>query len=314
MSSDAGQLAEFLRARRAQLKPEDVGYPHDPNRRVPGLRRAEVADLAGISVDYYIRLEQGRAYQMSEQVLAALTRALALEGDAVDYFYRLALPAPAHTVPRPTPPVSDLVRHLVEQWSDLPVYVIDANQDILISNDLAAALIPSVGVPGHNTLQSTFMAPKEGRGLTSWQNVARTCVAALRYHGDPTDPRLQEIVDDLSVRDADFRRLWAQHEAFPFSDGVAPVFVDGFGFGEFPWQTLAVPGGLLMLVWLAPPGTFAADAIDYLRDKLHTDAARTSARPRDVIRRTWDEQRQAVQHHLDRAGLAARMSLEEETA
>ncbi|QHC71740.1 helix-turn-helix transcriptional regulator [Rathayibacter sp. VKM Ac-2801] len=312
MSSDARQLAEFLRARRAQLRPEDVGYPPDPNRRVHGLRRAEVADLAGISLDYYVRLEQGRAYQMSEQVLAGLTRALSLKDDAAAYFYRLALPAPPHTAVRSAPSVSDLVRHLVERWSDLPVYVVDANQDVLISNALAEALIPSVGVPGYNTVQSTFLAPAEGRGLASWQNVARICVAALRYHANPHDPRLQEIVGDLSVRDADFRRMWAQHEAFPFSDGTAPVFVDGFGFGEFPWQTLAVPGGLLMLVWLAPPGTFAADAIDFLRKKLHADPDSISTRPQKIVRRTWDEQQQAIQHYMVRANQATLAAIEQE--
>ena len=265
----APTLGQYLRGRRAQLQPADVGLAAEPGRRVTGLRREEVADLAGISREYYIRLEQGRHHQVSEQVLASLTRALRLDADAAAYFYRLALPAPPTAVARPVPPVSELVHRLVEQWSDAPVYVLDRNQDILVANELAHALQPSFAVAGGNCVAAAFLAPPEGRGLESWRRTARAAVAALRFHGDPSDPRLQEIVGDLSVRDADFREMWASLEARPLTFGESPAFVDGFGFGEMPWQCLDVPGGHFLLVWLDPPDTFASGAIAHLRRTLH---------------------------------------------
>lgn len=273
MNSHASRLAEYLRARRAQLKPEDVGYPRDPHRRVPGLRREEVADLAGISLEYYTRLEQGRGYNVSEQVLAALAQALKLDAYAVTYFYRLAVPAPAPLIPRTPSSVSDLLVQLVEQWSAIPVYVFDRNQDVLIANDLAKELFPSLRVAGSNSVISAFAVPAEARGMATWAHIARSAVAALRFHGDPADPRLQEIVGGLSVRDADFRTMWADHEAQPYGSGTAPIRIDGFGMGEFPFQILNVSDDCFMIVWVAPPGTFAANAIDFLRAKLAAEQA-----------------------------------------
>jgi len=265
VAAPIGPLADYLRARRAHLRPEDVGLPPDPGRRVRGLRRAEVAVLAGISLEYYTRLEQGRSYQLSEAVLSGLVSALQLDDNAARYFYRLALPAPSPRAARPTEPVSDVIVHLVEQWTDLPVYVADTNQDVLLANDLARALFPSLLLTGNNVIESVFLAPEEGRGLQLWQETARDAVSALRFKGDPTDPRLQEIVGGLSVRDADFRRMWADHLAEPLTSGSVPVLVEGFGFGEIPWQALDIPGGHVMIVYLAPADTFAADAIAHLR-------------------------------------------------
>ena len=265
MSSDRGVLADYLRARRAELRPEDVGYPPDPRRRVRGLRRSELAELAGISAEYYTRLEQGRSYQMSESVLGNLARALQLDDSATAYFYRIALPAPPRMPAPLAGPVSDLVVRLVEDWAGSPVYVADRNMDVLLSNALAAAMFPGILVAGSNVLESVFSTPAAARGLGGWTEVAMNAVAALRFQSDPTDPRLHEIVGGLSVRDADFRRMWANHAARPLSAGSAPVVIDDFGFGEVPWQALQVPGGFTMIVYLAPAGSFAADAIDHLK-------------------------------------------------
>lgn len=268
MSSERGALADYLRARRAELRPEDVGYPRDAHRRVSGLRRSELAELAGISAEYYTRLEQGRAYQMSEAVLGSLARALRLDDAATAYFYRIALPAPPRMPVPLAGPVSDLVVRLVEEWAGSPVYVADRNMDVLLSNDLAAAMFPGILTAGSNVLESVFSTPREGRGLGGWSEVAMNAVAALRFQSDPADPRLHEIVGGLSVRDADFRRMWANHAARPLSAGAAPVVIDGLGFGEIPWQALDVPGGYTMIVYLAPAGSFAARAIDHLKATL----------------------------------------------
>lgn len=268
MSSATGALAEYLRARRAQLRPEDVGFPADPRRRLHGLRRTEVAELAGISAEYYTRLEQGRTYQLSESVLSGLASALQLDESAAAYFYRIALPAPPRRRLTTVRPVSDLVVRIVAEWSESPVYVADRNMDILLSNDLALAMFPDVLRAGGNVLESVFLASPEDRNTETWQSVARNAVAALRFQSDPTDPRLHEIVGRLSLRDPDFRQIWAQHSAEPLRSGSAPVVVDGLGQGNIPWQALEVPDGFTMIVYLASPGTFGAQAVDHLRRAL----------------------------------------------
>jgi transcriptional regulator with XRE-family HTH domain len=272
VSPHAHLLSEYLRARRAQLSPEDVGFPRDPHRRVRGLKREEVAELAGISTEYYTRIEQGRSFHVSEPILASLTRALRLDTDAVEYFYRLVLPEPPANGSAPA--ISELVRTLVEEWSDVPVYLYDRNQDILLSNDLARALLPPA-VPGSNSVVGIFAMSDDIRETAEWQTLAHAVVAALRYHGEPSDPRLQEIVGGLSVRDPLFRALWAGYNAAPLTSGEVPLCVEGFGLGNFPWQNFNLPGGLFMGVWLAPSGSFASTVIAHFRHTLREDSEHT---------------------------------------
>jgi transcriptional regulator with XRE-family HTH domain len=267
VSQNSLRLAEYLRARRAQLKPEDVGYPVDAGRRVDGLKREEVATLAGISLEYYTRLEQGRDYQVSEQVLTGLTSALRLDSDATTFLYRLARPEPPSTQEAEAPAVGELVLRLVEQWSHVPVYIYDRNQDILMANDLSLALFPVVS-PGSNSVMTAFAMDPELRQTDAWKTLARTVVAALRFHSDATDPRLREIVGELSVREPIFRTLWADYDAIPLTSGVVPAYIEGFGIVEFPWQNLNVPGGLFMGVWPASPGTVAFEVLAHLRNEL----------------------------------------------
>jgi transcriptional regulator with XRE-family HTH domain len=274
------EFADYLRARRAAVRPEDVGFPADPRRRVAGLRREEVAELAGISPEYYVRLEQGHSYQLSEPVLKGLSRALLLDAEQTAYLYRLALPAPTSSGRRSAQPVSPLVERVLEQWSDVPLYVFDRNQDVVLANPLAAALLPEIAAPGTNLVLSTFAVPTTSRGLETWKAVARRTVAALRFQGDPGDPRFREVVAQLRNEDEDFRRIWNDHDARPLTTGVAPIVVDGFGFGEFPWQTLDVPGGYFMTVWIAPAGSFEWRAIEFLRSMTVTMDADASAVPR----------------------------------
>ena len=268
-------LAEYLRARRGALKPEDVGYPRDPKRRVQGLRREEVAQLAGISLEYYVRLEQGRDHQISEQVLASLARALRLDDNGRTYFYRLALPSPRIRHGG----VSDTVLQLLDQWSGTPAYLFDRNQDILVANDLAAALSPGYVVPGNNLTLMLFDADASVRSTPGWRATARASVAALRFSGDPDDPRLQEIVGTLSVRDQEFRRMWADHEVHPLIAGVSTNVVEGFGAFELRWQILDVPNGDYMNVRLADPGSHAAAALRHLAAGLRPNARPVPVEP-----------------------------------
>jgi transcriptional regulator with XRE-family HTH domain len=267
VSPQSNRFASYLKARRSQLRPEEVGYPSDPGRRVSGLKREEVAELAGISLEYYTRLEQGQDYQLSEQVLAGLTRALQLDADAAEYFYRLALPSAPVSRPDGPPELSDLILHLVDGWSHVPVFIEDRNLDILMANDLSREIFPWL-LRGRNAVLSAFAVPPEIRALPDWLSLARSSVAALRFQGDPSDPRLQEIVGELSVREPLFRELWADFDARRLDSGAIDVFVAGFGAAKFDWQVLNLPGGLYMVVWAPAPGSLAANAIDHVRARL----------------------------------------------
>jgi transcriptional regulator with XRE-family HTH domain len=269
-------VADFLRARREQLQPEDVGLPRDANRRVPGLRREEVAELAGISAEYYVRLEQGRDHQPSEQVLASLGRALHLDDDGFAYLQRVSRVVPVILPTEPSRPrVSASVRHLLDQWSHTPAYVSDSNHDVLCANASARAMAPGYLETGSNLLISVFESPGGADRSHDWEIAAQSLVDALRFNGDPADRRLQEIVGTLSVRDRGFRRMWAAHSARPLISGVTPAFVAPLGWVDFNWQTLEVSGqrGLFLTTFFGAPGSRAAGAIAYLAASASRDIA-----------------------------------------
>jgi transcriptional regulator with XRE-family HTH domain len=271
-------LAEFLRARRVRLTPSDVGIVPEPGRRVTGLRREEVADRAGISFDYYVRLEQGRRHLISEQVLAALGHALQLDDPSREYMYRLALPAPTDAWSHSLLQISPVIPKLLKQWEYTSATVFDRHQDILFANDLATALSPD-SMPDRNIVKTLFTATESQRLNPDWRMTARISVAALRFYGDPTSPRLHKIVGELSVHDRDFREIWAAHEVSPFTSGTAPNYVPGFGWVDLKWQIFEVPGGYFLHVALFEPNTRAAAAMEYLTAALRAGPAAGEARP-----------------------------------
>src|SRR5246127_3155893 len=158
METSSG-LATFLRARRELLKPADVGLPDSERRRVEGLRREEVAMLAGISTEYYLKLEQGRDHQPSDQVLDGLARALQLDEDAATYLRELARPAVRRRRRSVPERVDPAVQTLIDSWSLTPTFVVNRNLTILASNHLALAL-SRVFTPGENILRATFLEPE----------------------------------------------------------------------------------------------------------------------------------------------------------
>lgn len=237
-------LGEYLRARRALVQPEDVGIVSLTPRRVAGLRRDEVARRAGISQEYYLRLEQGRDRQPSDQVLHALGRALNLEAVAVDHMSRLvrmqAGEAPMEA-PAPATEVLAALAGLLDQWTGTPAYIMDGNQDVVIVNPLARAMTGGGLRPGVNLPLAVFSGA--GRAmLEDWPDAAARTAATLRYGSDPRDRRLQEIVGTLSVRDDDFRQLWSRHDARPYLNGFVRQHVHGYGPVSLACQTLEVPG------------------------------------------------------------------------
>jgi len=263
-------LGDYLRARRAALLPSDVGFSSMPGRRVEGLRRAEVAMLAGVSQEYYLRLEQGRDRQPSEHVLQALARALRLDIAAVDYMRRLVsiqTGGPRFTDPdQITMSIDRSLRGLLDQWAQTPAYITDRNQTVVSSNDLVTALLPGMLEPGMNLPVAVFGS--RWRAVDrDWEGTAQRTVAALRFSSDPEDAELQRVVGMLSMRDADFRRLWARHEAYPHYVGPAVFTLPGFGRMDFTRQALLVPDHrrLVLTVLHAEADTVAADAIRSLR-------------------------------------------------
>lgn len=284
-------LGEYLRARRELVQPHQVGIVVQPGRRVPGLRREEVAELAGVSPDYYLRIEQGRDRRPSEQVLTALARALLLDEDSRQYLLRLARPRPFIRRAPDDGRISDGVAQLLAQWDHTPAYVTDANQNILAANALIDGIAPGILVPGTNMLVSGFESyarlsatlsdptAEELEVVELWEQTLRELTASMRYYGDPDDPRLQEIVGALSARYRLFRTIWAEHDAKPHVSGVKRAFVPPLGWIDFRWQTLEIPrtAGQFITTFFGEPGSAAAQAIAYLAARPSPDDNRATA-------------------------------------
>jgi transcriptional regulator with XRE-family HTH domain len=210
------ELGEFLRARRAVLDPHQAGMPDDGRlRRVPGLRREELAQLAHVSVDYIVRLEQGRTRRVSRPVLDALADALQLAPDERDYLFTVADVAPARQPSQPD--VDARLRQLLDTMPDIPAVILNRRIDVLAWNRGAAALLTDFGAlpaAGRNLIRLTFLDPIFRSLYADWPRAARDCVAVLRMEAgrNPHDPVLSALVGELSVRDPDFRTWWAGHQ------------------------------------------------------------------------------------------------------
>ncbi|MFD8762779.1 helix-turn-helix transcriptional regulator [Streptomyces mirabilis] len=214
-------LREFLRTRRARITPEQAGLPPHPGvRRVPGLRREEVAQLAGVSVDYYIRLERGRSTSVSESVLEAVARVLQLDDTERSHLFALAKPARR----RPCTVAAQRARtgllRALDNITDVPALLLGHRLDVLASNHLIRALYPdfeTLPAGEQNMARYMFLNPA-ARDLYSnyWVETAREIVGMLHLYTShhPHDSRLAQLVGDLSRNDPDFRRWWADHDVF----------------------------------------------------------------------------------------------------
>ncbi|MEU4098795.1 helix-turn-helix domain-containing protein [Streptomyces sp. NPDC026673] len=269
-------LGEFLRARRRLVRPEDVGIGAGGTRRVEGLRREEVAMLAGISTDYYLRLEQGRDRNPSPQVLSAIARALTLDQDTADYMAALpraqATRASARTPSgRPAPRREEVprsIRELMDGWTGNPAWVQNRYFDVLAVNALAAALSPG-HAPGVNLLRAAFLDPAERERRGDWELMTRRGVATLRALAGPDvdAPRLTELVGELSLRSDRFRELWARHDVTPHLGGqVARLTHPQVGDLDLRSDKLAIGGsdGLVLVVLHAEPGSRSAELLRML--------------------------------------------------
>ena len=260
------QLGEYLRARRELVTPADVGLPAGGTRRVAGLRREEVALLAGISSDYYLRLEQGRDRNPSAQVLDSLARVLQLDQAGADYLHELAAPARRHRRRPRREAVPTSIAQLLSALG-LPAFVEGRYFDVLAANALARVLSPNLQV-GRNRLRSVFLDPGEQALFPDWEQVTARHVAAFRngVGPDTDDPRFVELVGELSLGSERFRRLWARQDVL--TRAGTPIAMHHPQVGELAvWcEKLAISGapGQTLVVYHAQPGTSSAEKMTLL--------------------------------------------------
>jgi transcriptional regulator with XRE-family HTH domain len=282
-SASDNELGEFLRARRAALTPQRAGLPDDGRlRRVPGLRREELAQLAHVSIDYVVRLEQGRTQRVSRPVLDALADALQLAPDERDYLFTLAETAPAPPARRPGhPEVAPHLRQLLSTMPDVPALILSRRMDVLAWNTAAAALLTdfaAVPAPERNLIRLTFLDETFRALYADWPRAARDCVAVLRMEAGraPHDPALTALITELTTHDRDFRTWWSTHQVRgprlltkTYNHSVAgPLTLDvhQFSVDTHPDQQL--------IAYTAQPDSSSYDALRFLLQWSATQPAR----------------------------------------
>lgn len=261
------ELGDYLRSRRAQVQPRDAGLVATGTRRVPGLRREEVAWLAGLSVDYYVRLEQGRERSPSAPVLDALAAALRLDHDGHRHLFRLAGLAPRLDVAKTPDRVDPALSRLMAAWPDNPALVYNRAYDVLAANPLAQALFGDFGA-SENLMLLAFGEPRAREFYVDWQDVAENAVAGFRLNhaAAPADPRVQAVLGELLNGSAEFRTLWERHDARGKSLTSKAFRHPEVGVLELTMQTFDVRSapGQELVVYDAAPDSPSADALKLL--------------------------------------------------
>ncbi|RKT54213.1 helix-turn-helix transcriptional regulator [Saccharothrix australiensis] len=262
---DGNAIGEFLKARRARVRPEDVDLAPGTRRRVSGLRRTEVALLAGVSDDYYVRLEQGRERNPSPQVVDALARALDLDEDARAYLHDLARPRPRPRVRARKEQVSPALAAMMAAWTSTPAVVLGRCMNVLAHNQLGEALFA-----GHtysdDLVRLVFLDPDARDFYPDWERVAINTVGGLRSHADPDDQRLIRTVGELSLKSEDFRRLWARHDIRQKGRETKRFRHPLVGELTLTYESLTVNSapGQQLVVYQAEPGSPSAEALSLL--------------------------------------------------
>jgi len=271
------EIRDFLVSRRARISPEQAGLPaYGGNRRVAGLRREEVALLAGVSIDYYVRLERGRAPGASESVLEGIARALQLDEAERAHLFDLArasAAAPASRAPRRAAgqQVRPSVRRILDSMTTTAAYVRNARLDILAANQLGAALFaPLLSSPAQpaNSARFLFLDPAAPEFYTDWERQAQDVVAMLRTEAgqNPHDKALSNLIGELSTRSENFRLWWAAHNVRFHRTGVKRLHHPVVGDLTLTFEALdlAADAGLRISAYTAEPGTPSDDALKLL--------------------------------------------------
>ena len=275
----SNELGEFLRSRRAQIQPEDVGFRSGGGRRVEGLRREEVAALASVSVDYIKRLEVGKI-RPSEPVLDSLARALRLDDVERKHLFALAGRASAHDID-PFEEVRPGLLRLLAAVEPLPAFVVGPWLDLLAWNPTASALFCGFErrPPEERNMARLIFLDREIRELFcagEWDGSGLVAALRVRYTQGQPDRRVQALISELIERSPQFRRLWEEHGVVKRMNGRKTFNHPEVGEIELDWERLTVPGasGQVLMVYSAEPGTPAATALTLL-----ATLAATAARP-----------------------------------
>jgi transcriptional regulator with XRE-family HTH domain len=272
----ANDIAEFLATRRARITPEQAGLPSYGMRRVPGLRREEVASLAGVSADYYRRLERGQVSGVSELVLEALARALQLDEAERAHLFDLASAAGRVGTgsPKRSRPAKKRIRPVVQRLLDqidAPAIISTVHCDYLAANSLGRALYaPVFESPEQpaNSARFTFLDPAARDFYPEWERLASELVAALRSQAgrNPYDRNLQDLIGELSTRSDEFRVRWAAHNVRFHRAGTKRLHHPIVGELEVSYETLTLDAddGLRMALYTAEDGSASQQALDLL--------------------------------------------------
>ncbi|MEU0584545.1 helix-turn-helix transcriptional regulator [Streptomyces sp. NPDC006132] len=279
----SSEIREFLRTRRARITPERAGLaPHGGARRVPGLRREEVAQLAGVSVDYYIRLERGRTQGVSESVLDAVARALHLDDTERAHLFDLAQPtaARAHRKRPLTPQRVHPVLYRTLDSLGVPALVQGRRTDVLAANRLAHALYTDFEARPRrerNFARFVFLDEAARSLYADWDQVAGDCLAMLRLYAGrhPDDPQLTELIGELSLHSDTFRRMWADHDVQAHTSGTKRLHHPLVGDLTLDYLVLAVEGDpeQTLVVYTPEPSSPSAEALGLLAGWTGTSAA-----------------------------------------
>ncbi len=282
MAEERNHLGEYLRARRGLVTTEQAGIPDLGGRRVPGLRREEVAMLAGISADYYLRLERGRDRNPSVQVLESLARVLQLDDENTAYLVSLAADKPRRTRRRPrTETVPAGIRKLLPTLPQ-PAFVEGRYFDVLAANPLATALSPRLAL-GRNQLRDMFLDPSEIALHPDWDGTTECLISSLRHSvgTDIDDPRFIELVGELSLASPRFRSMWSRHDVGAQRGATTRFDHPQVGELELHRERLAISGtdGMYLVIYHPEAGTENADKLALLIASTLPSPIRTASPP-----------------------------------
>ena len=284
--STESDVREFLASRRAKITPQQAGLPaYGGSRRVPGLRREEVALPAGVSIDYYVRLERGRLAGASEEVLDAIANALQLDDAERAHLYDLARAAakhPARRTRRARGPLPDSVLRVLNSMADAPAFIRNGRLDILATNQLGRALysplFPDAAARTANIARFQFLTPGGGEFFPDWDGSVNTTVALLRTEAGraPHDSELTGLIGELVTRSEEFRTAWAKHNVRLHHTGRKSFRHPVVGLVTLDFDAMELPAqpGLTLTAYSAAPGTPEYDSLRLLAAWAATEDAR----------------------------------------
>jgi transcriptional regulator with XRE-family HTH domain len=285
------EIRDFLASRRARITPSEAGLPAwGGNRRVPGLRREEVALLSGVSIDYYTRLERGRLDGVSDSVLDAIANALQLdeaERAHLDNLARTAQTSPRRRRPRPRPiGVRPELQRILDAVTETPAYLRNGRRDILAANRLGQALYsPMYACPDRpvNVARFVFLDPRAPEFFPDWTTAARDMVAALRIEAgkNPHDRALSDLVGELTTRSDQFATFWASQNVGFHRSGLKDIHHPAVGDLHMSFEAMELPAdpGLSLIVYSAEPGSASDDGLRLLASWAVSTGNPTAVRP-----------------------------------